>query len=149
MTTTATRREQVVETLAALENVHGQLSPEVVLMAASDPASPLHKHFEWDDERAGAAYRIEQARELIRSVRVEITHHRRVLTTVQYVRDERMAPHDSMYLNISQVTAADLEEQTVDAEVKRLVALIERSRGIAVQLGREPEFLAAVRAALK
>lgn len=49
----------------------GVLQPEAVVAAASDPDSPLHAQFEWDDTLAAAEYRLWQARVLIRRVIVE------------------------------------------------------------------------------
>lgn len=48
------------------------LTPETVVEAARDPRSPLHSQFEWDDGTAGEAYRIQQARALIKRVRVDV-----------------------------------------------------------------------------
>ena len=42
----------------------GALVPETVLDAASDPGSPLHAAFDWDD--AAGPWRLHQARVLIR-----------------------------------------------------------------------------------
>lgn len=49
---------------------HGFLTPQVLLDAARPPKHPLHSQFEWDNKKAGDMYRLEQARELIRSVKV-------------------------------------------------------------------------------
>jgi hypothetical protein len=49
----------------AKDDVDGLIQPEMVVEMASDPASPLHKHFEWDDGKAAHAHRIAQARYLI------------------------------------------------------------------------------------
>ena len=46
----------------------GVLKPERVVASASANESPLHKYFEWDDTKAAAEHRIQQARELIRVV---------------------------------------------------------------------------------
>lgn len=46
----------------------GLLRPADVVAAARDPKSPLHSHFEWDDGAAAEAYRLWQARQLIRAV---------------------------------------------------------------------------------
>jgi hypothetical protein len=54
----------------SLEN-GGLLLPEDVVKAAKIKTSPLHKHFEWDNTRAAAEYRLWQARQLI-SVCVQI-----------------------------------------------------------------------------
>lgn len=48
----------------------GKLTPKLVLDTARDPEHPLHSHFEWRDDVAAEKYRLDQARELIRSVRV-------------------------------------------------------------------------------
>ena len=46
----------------------GRLHPKHVVAAARDKASALHDKFEWDDRKAGEAYRLQQATELIRTV---------------------------------------------------------------------------------
>lgn len=49
---------------------HGKLTPELVVEESRTVTAPLHNRFEWDDELAGEQYRIVQAAEIIRSVRV-------------------------------------------------------------------------------
>lgn len=51
----------------ATEN-DGVLMPETVVDEARRVSSPLHSRFEWDNSKAGEAYRIWQARQLIRVV---------------------------------------------------------------------------------
>ena len=46
----------------------GLLMPETVVEAARSKSSPLHSRFEWNNGRAAEAYRIWQARQLIRVV---------------------------------------------------------------------------------
>ena len=46
----------------------GRLTPPAVVEAARDTRNPLHKHFEWDNQIAADAFRLDQARTLIRSV---------------------------------------------------------------------------------
>lgn len=50
----------------------GVLRPDDVVREAENPASPLHSSFEWDDGVAAHAWRLEQARTLIRSVRITV-----------------------------------------------------------------------------
>lgn len=147
--TTATRRTRAVEALEELQNQHGQLSPEAVVESAADPASPLHPYFLWDDKAAGHAYRIEQARQLIRSVRVEITVHSRTINAVAYVHDQEVAPQESMYRDITKVTAAGLAEQTLDAELERVEGVIARAISIAQGLDMEADFRKRLRALLR
>ncbi len=49
-----------------------KLTPALVVEVARDPDHPLHHRFEWDDEKAGDKYRLHQARQLIRSVRIRV-----------------------------------------------------------------------------
>ena len=49
----------------------GLLTPHALVEHARDPSSPGHSHFEWRDDVAADAWRIEQARRLIRTIRIE------------------------------------------------------------------------------
>lgn len=70
MTTIGVRVMTALEELASRNE--GQLHPEDVVKAARPERSPLHHLFEWDDTEAARLYRIDQARELIRSVHLTI-----------------------------------------------------------------------------
>lgn len=60
------------EALASVADEQGgRLTPRMVVEAAKTKDHPLHRHFEWDDAVAADAYRLDQARNLIRLVRVE------------------------------------------------------------------------------
>jgi hypothetical protein len=64
------------EAVAAIREVYAAtggsgLAP-AVLDAAADPASPLHRYFEWDDGEAAQQYRLAQAEALVRRVRVTL-----------------------------------------------------------------------------
>lgn len=57
--------------LQKLEQQHGYLEPHMVVAEASNPESPLHDSFDWDDTTAARKYRLWQARQLIANVKVE------------------------------------------------------------------------------
>jgi len=59
---------EALETIR-LEN-GGELHPQAVVADARDAKSPLHRYFEWDDKKAAEAHRMDQARALIRSIRI-------------------------------------------------------------------------------
>ena len=46
----------------------GKLNPHHVVDRARSPNSALHRYFEWDDGQAAEAYRLQQARQVIRAV---------------------------------------------------------------------------------
>jgi hypothetical protein len=59
------------EILGKIAQKHGgTLTPEQVLKAAAPKSSPLHQHFQWDDTEAARQYRLMQAGQLIRRVRI-------------------------------------------------------------------------------
>lgn len=59
--------DKIASELETIESRDGTLHPEnVVEYAKKHKRSVLHKQFEWDDNAAAAAYRLEQARSIIR-----------------------------------------------------------------------------------
>ncbi len=62
--------QRIGEELAKLaKGSAGRLTPSAVVEAARNPRSAMHKCFEWDDAKAAAAFRLDQARDLIRVIR--------------------------------------------------------------------------------
>lgn len=60
--------------LLALVEKNEEITPaEVLAYAKKHPKSELHSQFVWDDATAGARYRLDQARYLLRRVKVTIT----------------------------------------------------------------------------
>jgi hypothetical protein len=51
----------------------GRMKPGHVVEAARNRRNVLHRHFEWSDEVAAQAYRLDQARELIGAIKIEDT----------------------------------------------------------------------------
>lgn len=64
--------EDAANELARIQNVYGKITPEVIVREASDKSSPLHSYFEWDDERAGHRWRVQQARILLNNIQVKV-----------------------------------------------------------------------------
>jgi hypothetical protein len=61
----ASKIKHELEQIAA-DDPDGVLRAEAVVDFARNPKSELHKHFEWDDSAAAEAYRLGQARQIIR-----------------------------------------------------------------------------------
>lgn len=68
----------------AQSDSHGRLQAKVIVERAKARSSVLHKCFTWDDTKAGALYRLEEARGLIRSYSVVI-EQKPPITTRAYV----------------------------------------------------------------
>jgi hypothetical protein len=56
--------------LDKISKQYGKLQPDLVVSHAKPKTSILHEFFEWDDSTAASKYRLRQASELIRSVKV-------------------------------------------------------------------------------
>lgn len=64
--------QRIGEALEKIAKAHaGGITPKAVVEAARDERHPLHRHFQWDDALAAEAYRLDQARTIIRCIRVE------------------------------------------------------------------------------
>jgi hypothetical protein len=59
--------------LTAIYRKRGELTPQSVVDEARPEGAPLHSRFEWDNDIAGEKYRIVQAQQLIRAVKIEYT----------------------------------------------------------------------------
>ena len=70
--------------LVQLTPKNGRLHPSVVVQDAKSLLSPLHDWFEWNDQKAAKKHRLNQARELIRSIDiVELSSKKRHRAFVQ------------------------------------------------------------------
>lgn len=55
--------------LMKLLNKKGHLSPSEFVEIATPKSSPYHDMFEWDDKKAGHAHRLQQARQILMSIK--------------------------------------------------------------------------------
>jgi hypothetical protein len=65
-----TQAATIGEELSRISTERGCLKPDDVVEESKPESAPLHSHFTWDDTEAGRQWRIEEARRIIRSVRV-------------------------------------------------------------------------------
>lgn len=110
---------------------HGVLTPDAVLEDAKDEDSPLHDQFTWDDSEAAHQWRLEQARTLIRSVRVDIKTETRTISTVRYVRNPE-AGREQGYADVMKIrTREDLAREALHRELVAAKALFDRCESLA------------------
>lgn len=121
------------------ERNEGRLTPEAVVAAARDPESALHEHFTWDDAEAAQKRRLDEARALIRSVKVVIRTEPFVLKAPQFVHDPA-AGKDQGYISIGRLaTDEDRAREAVMAEFSRASDALSRARSVAEALGMSDE----------
>jgi len=117
------------ELLRIAESRGGELVPAAVVECAADPESVLHPFFEWDDSEAAAAWRLTQAAQLIRRVKVEVVSRGkqevkvRAFVNVQVEVDEddeedvvpKRGPNPGIYVSLeAAMSRQDWREQMMD-----------------------------------
>ena len=134
-----TQRETIAERLASLMQ-DGVLTPDAVVEDAKSKDSPLHEHFDWSDSVAGAKWRLMQAREIIRSVRIEVRTETKMLKAIAYVRDPASEPKEQGYVATADLRKNhDLGREALLYELARAVAAMRRARELSVAFGLEDE----------
>jgi hypothetical protein len=88
----------------------GILTAQAVVDAARPDDHPLHLHFEWDDEKAGEKYRVAQARQLIRIVKLTYIDRR---GDVQRMRVFHSVPDPDSVSGRSYVPLEEIERSDV------------------------------------
>ena len=114
----------------------GVLTPDAVVADARNVTSPLHGYFTWDDTEAANQFRLEQARTLIRNIKVEVTTTTTRMAAPFYVRDPQRSSDEQGYRAIAELK--DEKSASADAlkyEFNRAVAVLERAVSIAEELG--------------
>ena len=125
-----------------LEDKEGRLTPLSLVRAAKDPTHPLHGAFDWDDAKAGHAWRIEQARGLLVRVRMITEEREEQVSVIAYVRDPSKVFDEQGYR--STVKIADEKEQAravVATELVRVLGCLGRASEVAFAVGVSADLL--------
>jgi len=136
--------EVVGPAIEELVRRNGCATAELVVAEAAKKSSPLRAYFEWDDARAAMERRLEQARYLLRSVRVVIVREEREKEFRAFVRVDRGAAgeRETVYLPTAKVMSnAAYRQQVVARALSELEEWQERYK--------EYEELAALFAAIE
>lgn len=132
-------REAIRDRLAEICKANGGvLTPEAVVEDAKSKASPLHGQFTWNTKEAAYQHWLDQARSLIRTVRVVVTEE--WIRAPAYVRDPNAEHNAQGYVEtLSLRSDADAARAVVVAEFARAAAAMRRAREVAKVLDLERE----------
>lgn len=130
---------QIRSEIAALEH-GGRLTPRAVVDAARDPKSALHDQFEWDDTVAAEKWRLDQARDIITSVKITVTVDKRTLSVVRYTRDpKQVGTNEQGYVSLDSIKRRPADVAALlEYELTRLDAILDRVRDLITALGAKP-----------
>jgi len=130
-------RSDIAEELERLRDGDGLLRLETIVTVASDPTSPLHEHFEWDDAKAAHSFRVDQARQLVRQMKIPLK------VGVHIVRAPAYVPAVSTrnaYERVDEVEpGSDKAHVIIMNELTRVSGILGRARKIAAILHVEHE----------
>jgi len=105
---------------------------ELVTAAAKRKRSTLHSLIEWDDETAGDAYRLHQARNILNSIEVEVIHSDASKETTRFFQNVRVEIDESSvrkYVSIKSIgVRPDLSEQVIADANRELKAWRQKYR---------------------
>lgn len=116
------------EELERIYHQHRTLSPKLVVDTARPEDHPLHSRFQWNDEEAAERFRLAQAAQMIRSVRVvykenpktgEESRRRAFVSTAQNTRP-------SEYLLTEDALADPFTRELVLREFERAIRALKR-----------------------
>lgn len=143
---TKPEREAVSKELARItDDQGGLLTPDRVVFEASYEDNVLHRLFEWDDTIAGNAWRVEQARELIRTVRVVVTTKTTQIRVVAYVRDPDQASDQQGYVpTVSLVGENERAGRALAAEFERAGSIMRRAHELAEAFEMEKQVFSVI-----
>lgn len=113
--------ELQAELLRIREANGGVLTAEAIVRASAALDAPLHSRFEWDDEKAGHKHRLNQARNLVRVVRVEYISKRGEPESVRAFHSLPVAqsPSGRAYTPLSEIEGNDF----LTAQLKRAMEI--------------------------
>jgi len=135
------QREEIRVRLSELEHANGgRLTPSAVVEDAQNEGSPLHAHFEWDDDKAAHSWRLAQARELITSIKVVQRTETVNIRAVYYVRDPSAKAEEQGYVSVPTLrTDADMAREALVSEFSRVADMLRRARELAAALNAQSD----------
>lgn len=101
-----------------LEHSEAGLTPASLVNVSRDAKAPLHDEFEWDDNKAGELYRLNQAAGIIRNLRVTVQTQDSAETTRAFV-NIRTEEEPSNYVSLSRTLDNDAWRGQLLASAKR------------------------------
>lgn len=135
-----TKLEEKARAIAAVADKRtGRVSPQDVVEAARDPASPLHNEFAWDDAEAARLHRLDVAKRLIREVKLVITYDSVKVAAPYYVSDPR-DPGSSYVPTTKLIGKHAAAKKALLSELERIRGSIARAHAIAATLGLSATF---------
>jgi hypothetical protein len=139
--------EVVGTELERIRRAHG-LSASVLIEEATPEDAPLHPIFEWDDEAAGAQYRLLQARKLIRAVQVVQADGSARSVYVHVTGAEREGDYDNIETVVQHIDRYTLALLELEKKLSAASEAVEELKAAASVTG-DPDKMARISIAIE
>ena len=106
------KAEIVGKEFEKIEQEEGELIPDTIVARAEDEESVLHPLFEWDDQTAAKAYRVEQARHVICAL-VTVLPESEDNKTVRALVNVSVAREKGRFINIREAMESEKTKEVV------------------------------------
>lgn len=123
------------QTLVTMMRVNKGITPGEVVKAASDPASPLHDRFEWNDSTAATRWRLAQAGALIRQLRVKVVNLKTEdEQTTRYAVSVRTGDGSVKYVTTESAMSNDELRAQMLSDARRDMLIFQRKYAVLTEL---------------
>jgi hypothetical protein len=125
----------------------GKFGPrDVVEYARKNKNTELHSRFEWDDRKAGEAYRVEQARGIIQSLKITVIERETEIVSIReyssLTTDRQM---DGSYRSTVQILSdEEMKAQLLDDIQMELVRINVKLRSLSIAAAKHIDRAVAV-----
>lgn len=109
-----------------IERKHGACPPGLLVEAARSDRSPLHRLFEWDDNKAASDWRTHQARLIINKIRVVVDEERPAVPAFVHVREITEDGVIEGYMSTARVMASPARDGVLRDALSQLQGLRRR-----------------------
>lgn len=113
--------QEAGERIEIINKLNGIITPELVLKDARNDESPLHEGFDWDDSTAAEAYRLDQARYILRSIVVVTSISDEETKTIRAFVSVKPTEGEKIYTTIAYAMSdTEFRQQLIDRAYKEL-----------------------------
>ncbi len=104
---------KAVKELERIENIFGFLTADNILKASTDEDALFHTLFTWDDTEAANLYRLQQARQILNNIEVNVIYDGNPVKIGAYEVVKK--DNGRVYKNIETFTPVDVEQVRLQA----------------------------------
>lgn len=135
------------EQLQAIYDRNDALTSELVVEEASKPDHPLHSRFNWDNEEAGHQWRLHQAGELIRSVKISFKpsedEEERTVRVFHAIRTNTGHSYEPIEKVVANPVAQEILLRDMEREWRQMFARYKNLEAFAAMVQKDLQLVAA------